>query len=505
MRWSRLPLSACCVVACLWTAAATLAQSPPAGESGAARAGRTPWQRYGKADHRRAPAAVARRDQIAPEYEGNYAPEGYSPEGNAEGTAEPYDAGYGGGTVIEGTPPYEYQEGEFTGDGPGFYPDGPCEDSGCGTSLYTDGGCPGFGWDRLYVRVDYLLWWGKGFGAPPLVTTSDPGTPREEAGILGLPTTSVLFPHGNLTDTVRSGGRVRLGYWLDECDISAIEGSYFAFGDANSHFNASQDDFPILARPFVNIETNAVGNDAELVAYPDLFSGNISVAASSNLQGAEVFLRHALCRGCDWRVDCLVGWRFNRLDETLVISDTKTVLSGQTGLTVGTVLSEYDRFSTRNYFNGVQIGVITELVRCRWWFETRGTLALGSNRSIVNIDGQATAVVPVPNMPDQVIVTPAGLLAQSTNIGRYQNDEFAVAPQLGVTVGYEITCGLWATVGYNFMYWSRVARPGEQIDTDVNLSQLSPGGLVGLARPAFTDAITDYWAQGLTVGLAYRF
>jgi hypothetical protein len=54
------------------------------------------------------------------------------------------------------------------------------------------------------------------------------------------------------------------------------------------------------------------------------------------------------------------------------------------------------------------------------------------------------------------------------------------------------------------MYWSRVARPGEQIDTDVNLSQLAPSGLVGLPRPSFPDAITDYWAQGLTAGIAYR-
>jgi Putative beta barrel porin-7 (BBP7) len=459
---------------------------------------------------------VARRNQIAPQYqggeapqyEGNYAPEVSMPQDTADGTYTegPYDAAYGEGTTIEAGPPREYQEGEFSGEGPGYYPGAPCDDGSCGTSLYTDASCPGFAWDRLYVRADYLLWWGKGFWAPPLVTTSSAGTPRDEAGILGLPTTSVLFPNGNnLAATAVSGGRVRLGYWLDDCDISAIEGSYFGFPKSTTNFNASDQNFAILARPFVNIETGAVGNDAELVAYPNLFSGNISVVGSSRLQGAELFFRHALCRGCNWRVDGLLGWRYNRLDETLAISDTKTVLSGQTGLTVGTLLSEYDRFSTRNTFNGVQIGVITEVVHCRWWFETRTTLALGNNRSLVNIDGQATAVVPVPNMPDQIIVTPAGLLAQGTNIGAYRNDDFAVVPQLGVSVGYEIICGLWATAGYNFMYWSRVARPGDQIDTDVNLSQLSPGGLVGLPRPAYTNAITDYWAQGLSFGLAYRF
>jgi hypothetical protein len=250
----------------------------------------------------------------------------------------------------------------------------------------------------------------------------------------------------------------------------------------------------------VNVETGSVGNDAQLVAYPNLFSGQISVLGSSQLQGADVILRHALCRDCDWRVDCLVGWRYARLDETLVISDSRTALSTQTLLPVGTVVSERDRLSTRNTFNGVVLGFITERRWCRWWFETRTTLALGNSRAQVNIDGQQTST-----LNGQSEVTPAGLLAQSTNIGSYADDNFTVVPQLGVNLGWEITCGLWATVGYNFLYWCNVARPGDQIDTDVNLSQLSPGGLVGLARPAFTGITSDYWAQGLNVGLAYRF
>jgi hypothetical protein len=517
MRWLRL-LFVGCLCACVAVARPAPAQTPASSEGG----GRTPWHRYGNSANGARPRSMASRmRQSAPAYQaapetiapGTAAPpyvDGSGPEGSY--VQEPYTteyppgAGPPPGEYVEGQPSYEFGDGgEFVPAGPDRYADASCGEDGCGTSLYTHG-CPGFAWDRLYVRVDYLLWWGKGFWAPPLVTTSDPGTPRTEAGILGLPTTSVLFPAGaNLADTLVSGGRIRLGYWLDDCDTSAIEGSYFGFPKSTTHYNASDADFPILARPFVNVEDNAVGNDAELVAYPNFFSGNISVLGSSRLQGAEVFLRHALCRGCDWRVDALIGWRYNRLDDSLTISDTRTVLNGQTGLTVGTVLSEYDKFSTRNTFNGVEIGVITERVCCRWWFETRATLALGNNRSTVNIEGQTTATVPVPNQPDQVVVTPAGLLAQETNIGSYQNDEFAIVPQLGVTLGYEICCGLWATVGYNFMYWSRVARPGEQIDTDVNLSQLAPSGLVGLPRPSFPDAITDYWAQGLTAGIAYRF
>jgi hypothetical protein len=429
------------------------------------------------------PADTSDQYQGSYDYDGNYT------------TERGYDY------AAEGEPPVENEEGGFGPEGDADF--GPAGGPYCQEP--SGHGCTCFDWHGFYVRADYLLWWGKGFAAPPLVTTSVAGTPREEAGVLGLPTTSVLFPQGNFADTIMHGGRVRLGYWVDPCDTAAVEGTYYALGKSTTHFNASDQDFPILARPFVNIETDAVGNEAELVAYPGLFSGEISVLGSSQLQGADVILRHALCRDCDWRVDCLVGWRYNRLDEALVVSDSKTVLSGQTGLTVGTMLSEWDRFSTRNTFNGVVFGFITERRWCRWWLETRTTLALGNSRAQVTIDGQQTAVVPLPGGGQQVVVTPAGLLAQSTNIGTYADDNFTVIPQLGVNLGWEITCGLWATVGYNFLYWCNVARPGDQIDTDVNLSQLSPGGLVGLARPAFTGITSDYWAQGLNVGLAYRF
>jgi hypothetical protein len=218
-----------------------------------------------------------------------------------------------------------------------------------------------------------------------------------------------------------------------------------------------------------------------------------------------VVARHIISRGCDWRLDWTLGWRYNRLDDNLQITSDRVTLGSPTAPTTGSTLTQFDQFSTTNYFNGLQLGMISEVRKQRWWFETRATLALGNNRAIVNIDGQSTAVTPVGGGATESVTTPGGLLAQPTNIGQYYNDNFAVVPQIGVNLGFELTCGLWATVGYNFMYWSNVARPGDQIDTDVNLSQSGGGQLVGLARPSFTGVMTDYWAQGLNFGLAYRY
>jgi hypothetical protein len=96
-------------------------------------------------------------------------------------------------------------------------------------------------------------------------------------------------------------------------------------------------------------------------------------------------------------------------------------------------------------------------------------------------------------------------LAQASNSGGHTLDQFAVIPEFGATVGWDITSRLRANVGYTFIYWTGLARPGEQIDTKVNLSQLSPGGLVGAAVPKFPGLTSDFWAQGLAFGLAYRF
>jgi hypothetical protein len=413
--------------------------------------------------------------------------------GATMGEGEIFEGGEFGGEMMEG----EYFD-ESLNYGP--------LDSGYGRYGCSDG-CllHPFHCHQLYFRADYLLWWGKGFTAPPLVTTSTPGTSVGDAGVLGLPGTAVLFPGDAIADSSQSGGRARLGYWLDPCDTMAVEATYFAIGQANSSFTGSGVDFPILARPFVNMTPNVFDNDAQLVAYPGLYSGTLTATGSSSLQGIEVVARHIISRGCDWRLDWTLGWRYNRLDDNLQITSDRVTLGSPTAPTTGSTLTQFDQFSTTNYFNGLQLGMISEVRKQRWWFETRATLALGNNRAIVNIDGQSTAVTPVGGGATESVTTPGGLLAQPTNIGQYYNDNFAVVPQIGVNLGFELTCGLWATVGYNFMYWSNVARPGDQIDTDVNLSQSGGGQLVGLARPSFTGVMTDYWAQGLNFGLAYRY
>src|SRR5262245_54300916 len=53
---------------------------------------------------------------------------------------------------------------------------------------------------RLWVGADYLLWRVRGDSLPPLVTTSPPGTPADQAGVLSTPGTTVLFGGSAVND-----------------------------------------------------------------------------------------------------------------------------------------------------------------------------------------------------------------------------------------------------------------------------------------------------------------
>jgi len=106
-------------------------------------------------------------------------------------------------------------------------------------------------------------------------------------------------------------------------------------------------------------------------------------------------------------------------------------------------------------------------------------------------------------------VTPVGFLASGSNSGHFTRDVFAVVPEVGINLGWQITTQLRASVGYTFLYWSSVVRPGDQVDVGLSGTQLptdtrfNPGA--GPARPAVLLRGKDFWAQGINFGLEFRY
>ena len=126
---------------------------------------------------------------------------------------------------------------------------------------------------RLWARAEYLVWATEGQYLPPLVTTSPPETPPDDAGVLGQAGTSVLFGDDRVNNDMISGGRFTLGFWRDFGQTSGVQVTYFGLVDQNVGYYSSEQDETIIARPFLDI-TNGQP-DRELVAYPGLLDGQI--------------------------------------------------------------------------------------------------------------------------------------------------------------------------------------------------------------------------------------
>jgi hypothetical protein len=352
------------------------------------------------------------------------------------------------------------------------------------------------------VSAEYLSWWIRDSRLPPLVTTSPAGTPRASAGVIGADNTTIVFGGNDLDNEERSGGRLTFGLWLNCERTIGLESTTFFLAERTVGFTGTSSGLPILARPFFDPTIGANGaENAELVAFPGVLAGTIRVDSTSRLWGTELNVRANAWRGCYWHLDYLAGFRYMGLDENLSVTENLNVLSGASA---GSRINVVDAFSTHNNFYGGQLGLDLEWQRGRWSVDLLGKVALGDTHEVVRINGNTQFITSTMS-----VVQPGGLLALPTNIGRFSRERFGVLPEAGIKLGYQINPHWRAFVGYSFLYLNDVARTGQQIDRVVNPTQLpsilGPGMLRGPARPAFTNTGSDFWAQGVSVGLEWKY
>ncbi|HZZ26406.1 MAG TPA: BBP7 family outer membrane beta-barrel protein [Pirellulales bacterium] len=347
----------------------------------------------------------------------------------------------------------------------------------------------------------YLLWWAKGDHTPPLVTTSPPGTDRTAAGVLGQDGTSILFGNTSFNNEARSGFYGTADYWLS-CDrCVGIEASYLWLNQHTEGFHASSDGDPILARPFFNTTTGA--QDSGLIAFPNIQTGSIDVTDVTGLQGGELLMRANWLQNCQQRIDFLVGYRFLQLRDSLRAVEADTSIDPNGIVPVGTTLDLLDNFGTLNTFNGADLGIAAQWQHCRYSLNLLMKLGLGNTQSKVAISGSTTITEPTQTP----VTNSGGFLALGSNIGQFERNSFTMVPEIGATLAYDFSCHLRFTAGYTLLFWSGVARPGDQIDTNLNSALFpvpTPPTTIS-PPPEFRFITADYWAQGLNLGAEYRF
>lgn len=353
---------------------------------------------------------------------------------------------------------------------------------------------------RVWASVDLLLWWTRGLNLPPLLTR---GTGLTNPGVLGQPGTTIIFGNGALGESMRVGVRPRVGFWIDDCQTLGVEGSFIYLGQIVDHFDFCFPPGDVVGRPFFNTDPTVNAQDAELVNVPGVLAGCVSIVATSEFYSADANLRRNLCCNCDSRIDLVGGFRYAHLSDSLSITETLTNLDPQRGV-VGEGYIVRDSFRAVNNFYGGQFGLAGEFRSGALFVDWRALVGLGATHHVIFIDGSTTFIDPVTPLP--TVTQPGGLLAQPSNIGRWDRSSFSVLPEIAVNLGYAVAPGLRLFVGYTFLYWNNVARAGDQINLRVDARQLPTRTGPGTGTdPQFILNRTDFWAQGINFGLQVRY
>jgi len=331
-----------------------------------------------------------------------------------------------------------------------------------------------------------LAWWVKDTPLPvPIALVTDAGGNSQ-----------TVIGNSNTAFGTFGGGRISLGAWFDQHNNYGFETSFFSLERRTNSQSVYSDGNgnPSIGLSYLSATPGQPGEYIQPLSSSGTFDGGISVSSTLQLWGAEVNGEVCLLRAGGFEFTTLAGFRYVDLQENLYIN------SSSTDLTSGNFTVLNDQFSTRNQFYGGQLGARVNWQGNRFSLDATGKLALGSTHQVVNIQGNSYTATSD--------LFPGGFYTQPSNIGTYTGNAFSVIPSVELKFSYQSSPWWRVFVGYDFMYWNQVVRPGNQIDRNVNLTQiavLGNGALTGPASPGPLFNHSDFWAQGITLGLELRY
>jgi hypothetical protein len=385
--------------------------------------------------------------------------------------------------------------------------------------------------DRISLTGDYLWWWMKRAPSPaPYITTTrelGEGIPEEFTGALGDPNTQSLVDDDQLNFGTFSGLRMRasvtgplMGLEIGGFLLERRSAGDFIAADLPTNNAGTDGGFPFLGRTFFDVVANR--ENAYFVSVPTFTTGTTRVSDQVEFFGAEANTTMRINAWNCSEITGFVGFRYLGLNEKLYFNDRITSLAdlppevaifylGQPVFRDG-VVTINDTFKTSNRFYAGQLGsvyktALTDLLT----FSIRGTVAVGVNQQLVQIDG-FTQLRPDPTDANQNIRrTAGGIYAQPTNIGRYFNSEFSWSSEAEFNFEYQITPSWTARVGYSVLHWRNVVRPGDLIDRRLDRRAVpsdptyDPAIAAAATIPTFAFKQSDIWVQGLTFGLELHY
>jgi hypothetical protein len=364
-----------------------------------------------------------------------------------------------------------------------------------------------------WFSSEYLLWHISGDRViAPLAASANTGS---IAALVADPRSNATAVNFVQRYGAASGGRFSGGWWSEEecCVRTGFEWSAFMLERRADGVTFSSDaaGSPIILRPFIDIRSGQPA--VAIVSFPGAERGNLSVNSSTYVWGGEanavrrVFLNEG---GVYW--DTLAGLRYIDLDENFAVTQNTGLLANGVAGFGGTLIRSpnglqiIDAIDTRSHFFGGQLGTRVGVRRHRFTGEGYVKVALGWSHESANLYGSTTLTGPGANGGQSL---PGGFLNVPTNSGHRSADDFAVVPEVGLKVGYDLTRWLRLTAGYSALYWSSVARPGTQVGSFVNPVQVPSSLLYGqpVADPVPSAALGTHnlWISGVNFGAVFKY
>jgi Putative beta barrel porin-7 (BBP7) len=360
------------------------------------------------------------------------------------------------------------------------------------------------------------------------------------------------------------GGRFTAGVWFYADESLGLEGSFFYINNRSTGFNSTTANpalptdqfllrFPFSSNIFV-VGTSTIFGPGTITQAPSATPGQtfpsfvvrrsattITGTSSSGLWGGELNARRTWYDDTQdplfgQRFGGLIGFRYVDFHEDLFVSNAvqffqPLAANGQPefpdrnglGLPLNTNLptnldySTQDAIRTTNHFYGGQIGFDWDMYYSRLSLDIRADIGLGVMHQTIDVFGAtqtSSTITLAPNVfvnppPSTTSTsTPGGLFSSALDQGRHTRNRIAFIPDVNVKLGYQVFSSLRAYVGYDFLYLSSVARPGNQTALAATNIQATVGGTpttLTFTQPAFRYDATGLAVNGFNFGVEYRY
>lgn len=337
---------------------------------------------------------------------------------------------------------------------------------------------------------ELLYWWPQRQPLPPLAVRTPGGS-------------ADLLLGGHAIDSQPSaGGRFTTGWSNNTEQTSGLEIVYFFLGTRTFKQNVRSfggGTAPEFGLPYTNSVTGR--QEVLSLARPGVAEGHLTALTSVRVQGWEVnSVANVMDEKCV-KLNALIGWRYFQVHEGARLEAIQYRHDGRDAFRAA------DQFDAHNRFHGGQLGLQADVRRGVVFCEMTAKIAFGQNYEVVKNEAM-TFFQPGGVGPASAIYGGTGLYVQPSNAGRTANGVFAVVPEGTFKFGFRLGDAGRLYVGYSFLYLSDAVRPGDQIDRTLNPNQLPL--VTGLPpvfgdRPARVVQRSDFWAQGLVIGLETRY